>query len=88
MAVHAGLQTLKKGGRAADAALATALAQVVEFGGCYVSYAGILSMIYYEADTRTVHYLNAGFNTTGRCGRPEEPLNRDVVIGVVHGQAY
>jgi len=34
MAVHAGLETLKKGGSAADAALATALAQVVECGGC------------------------------------------------------
>jgi len=34
MAVHAGLETLKKGGSAADAALATALAQVDECGGC------------------------------------------------------
>ena len=62
-AVHAGLQTLRKGGSAADAALATALAQVVECGGCYVSHAGILSMVYYEANTGKVHYLNAGFNT-------------------------
>ena len=63
LAVHAGLQTLKKGGSAADAALATALAQVAECGGCYVSYAGILSMVYFEADTGKVHYLNACFNT-------------------------
>ncbi len=62
-AVHAGLETLKKGGSAADAAMATALAQVVECGGCYVSHAGILSMVYYEAETGKVHYLNAGFNT-------------------------
>ncbi len=63
IAVHAGLETLKKGGSAADAALATALAQVVECGGCYVSHAGILSMVYYEADAGKVHYLNAAFNT-------------------------
>jgi len=63
LAIHAGLQTLKKGGSAADASLATALAQVVECGGSYVSHAGILSMVYYEADTGKVHYLNAGFNT-------------------------
>jgi gamma-glutamyltranspeptidase/glutathione hydrolase len=62
-AVHAGLLTLKKGGSAADAAIATALAQVVECGGCYVSGAGILSMVYFEADSGKVHYLNAGFNT-------------------------
>ena len=63
VAVHAGLQSLKKGGTAADAALATALTQVVECGGSYVSYAGVLSMVYYEADTGKIHYLNAGFNT-------------------------
>ena len=62
-AVHAGLRTLKKGGSAADAALATALAQVVECGGSYVSHAGILSMTYYESGAGKVHYLNAGFNT-------------------------
>ncbi|HWB09535.1 MAG TPA: gamma-glutamyltransferase [Pirellulales bacterium] len=62
-AVHAGLETLKNGGSAADAALATAMAQVVECGGCYVSFAGVLSMVYYEADSGQVHYLNAGFNT-------------------------
>ncbi|MGH7140773.1 MAG: hypothetical protein ACREHD_33995, partial [Pirellulales bacterium] len=35
-AVHVGLETLKNGGSAADASLATALSQVVECGGCYV----------------------------------------------------
>jgi gamma-glutamyltranspeptidase / glutathione hydrolase len=62
-AVHAGLELLRKGGSAADAAMATALAQVVECGGSYVSHAGILSMVYYDAASRKVYYLNAGFNT-------------------------
>ncbi len=63
MAVHAGLEILKKGGSAADAAMATVLAQVVECGGSYVSHAGILGMVYYEAATGKVYHLNAGFNT-------------------------
>ena len=62
-AVQAGLATLKKGGSAADAAMATALAQVVECGGSYVSHAGILAMVYYEAETGKVYYLNACYNT-------------------------
>jgi gamma-glutamyltranspeptidase/glutathione hydrolase len=62
LAVNAGLEILKKGGGAADAALATALAQVVECGGSYVSFAGVVSMGYYDADSGKVHYLNAGFN--------------------------
>jgi gamma-glutamyltranspeptidase/glutathione hydrolase len=62
-AVRAGLDVLKKGGSAADAALATALAQVVECGGSYVSHAGILGLVYFDAATGKVHYLNAGYNT-------------------------
>ena len=62
-AVRAGLDVLKKGGTAADAALATALAQVVECGGSYVSNAGILGLVYFDAATGKVHYLNAGYNT-------------------------
>ena len=62
-AVHAGLEMLKRGGTAADAAVATALAQVVECGGCYVSAAGIYGMIYYDAGTGKTHYLNACYNT-------------------------
>lgn len=63
LSIHAGLEVLRKGGSAADAAMAAALAQVVECGGCYVSQAGIMSMVYFDADTSRVHYLNACFNT-------------------------
>ncbi len=62
-AVHVGVEVLKNGGSAADAAAATALMQIVEAAGSYVSFAGILSMTYYEASTGKVHSLNACFNT-------------------------
>jgi gamma-glutamyltranspeptidase/glutathione hydrolase len=63
VAVHAGLQALQDGGSAADAAAVTALTQVVECGGAYVSHAGILSMVYFDAKTGKVHYLNACYDT-------------------------
>jgi gamma-glutamyltranspeptidase/glutathione hydrolase len=63
MSVKAGLEVLKKGGTAADAAMATSLAQVVECAGSYVSHAGILGMVYYEAATGKVYFLNAAYNT-------------------------
>ena len=62
-AVHAGLEILKQGGSAADAAMTTAMAQTVEVAGSYISFAGILTMTYYDATTGKVHYLNAGYNT-------------------------
>jgi gamma-glutamyltranspeptidase / glutathione hydrolase len=58
-----GLEALQRGGSAADAALATALAQVALKGGATVSYAGILMMVYYDAASKKVYSLNAGYNT-------------------------
>jgi gamma-glutamyltranspeptidase/glutathione hydrolase len=40
LAVHAGLEVLKHGGNAADAALTTSLAQIALTAGAAVSYAG------------------------------------------------
>jgi len=64
LAVHAGLEVLKHGGNAADAALTTALAQVALTGGATVSYAGVLNAVYFDAATGKVHTLNAGYNTS------------------------
>src|SRR5262245_8753871 len=61
--VVAGLEILKQGGSAADAAMTTSLTQVVEVAGSYISYAGILSMMYYDASTGSVHFLDACYNT-------------------------
>jgi gamma-glutamyltranspeptidase/glutathione hydrolase len=62
-AVHAGIQVLKQGGSASDAAVAAALTQIVEAAGSYISFAGILSMMHYEASSGKVQFLNACYNT-------------------------
>jgi gamma-glutamyltranspeptidase/glutathione hydrolase len=58
-----GADTMKKGGNAIDTALTVCLAQVAQVAGSYVSYAGVLSLMYFDAATRKVYYLNAGFDT-------------------------
>jgi gamma-glutamyltranspeptidase / glutathione hydrolase len=58
-----GLEALQQGGSAADAALATSLAQIALDGGAVTSYAGILTMVYYDAASKKVYSLNAGYNT-------------------------
>ena len=63
LAVHAGLEVLEHGGNAADAALTTALAQVALTAGATISYAGIMSVVYYDAASHRVYTLNAGYNT-------------------------
>jgi gamma-glutamyltranspeptidase/glutathione hydrolase len=63
LAVHAGLTTLQHGGSAADAAVATALAQIPLMGGSAISYAGIMSAVCYEASTKKLYSMNACYNT-------------------------
>ena len=60
--VEAGLKVLKEGGNAADAALTTALAETVRAAGSYVSFAGAMVALYYDAHTGKVYSLNAGYN--------------------------
>jgi gamma-glutamyltranspeptidase/glutathione hydrolase len=62
-ALHAGLEVLKAGGSAADAAIAAAFCEVVQAGGSYVSFAGPLLMLYYDAANGSVAYLNAEYAT-------------------------
>jgi gamma-glutamyltranspeptidase/glutathione hydrolase len=56
-----GIDILERGGSAADAALASALARIAHNIGWIVSYAGIYMMVYYEASTGKVYSLNACF---------------------------
>ncbi len=63
LAVRAGLEALKQGGSAVDAVMTTALSQISLAAGCWVSYAGILTMVYYDVETDKVYSMHAGYNT-------------------------
>ena len=62
-AIRAAVQALRRGANAADAAMVAALAQTTLAAGSWASFAGIMSMVYYEADSRTVHSMNAAYDT-------------------------
>jgi len=84
VAIRAGLDALKAGGSAADAAIATSLAQIVLTGGAHVSYAGILAALYYDAESGQVTALDAGYNTvkkeTDAKSIPSAPGGRHVLV--------
>lgn len=61
-AIEAGVACLREGGSAVDAALTVALAQVARAAGAWVSYAGILGAVVYEAKSGEVFALDAGFD--------------------------
>ena len=63
LAARAGLEALKQGGGAIDAALTAALVQVTLTAGAPISYFGIMSLVYYDAGTDQVHTMNAEWNT-------------------------
>lgn len=63
LAARAGLEALKQGGGAIDAALTTALAQVALTAGAPISYFGILSLVYYDAKSGRTHTMNSEWNT-------------------------
>lgn len=62
-AAEAGVASMRKGGNAMDAAMTAALMQPCLAAGSYVSYAGIMNVVYYEAASGKVFNLSAGFNT-------------------------
>jgi gamma-glutamyltranspeptidase / glutathione hydrolase len=63
IAVRAGVEALRQGGTAADAAAAVALTQITTALGSYVSYAGVLELVYCDAKSGKVSSLNAGWNS-------------------------
>ena len=63
VAARAGLEALKRGGNAMDAALTAAVTQVAVTAGAPISYFGILSLVYYDAKTGKVYTMNAEWNT-------------------------
>jgi gamma-glutamyltranspeptidase/glutathione hydrolase len=71
ISVYAGIQALKLGGNAADAAATVALTQVTTQLGSVVSFAGIFTMLYYDAKTRQVYSMDAGYNSYLQEGDPK-----------------
>jgi len=63
IAVYAGMDVLKKGGSAADAAATVALTEIATQLGSYISYAGVLQLVYFDARTNKVYSLGAGWNS-------------------------
>jgi gamma-glutamyltranspeptidase/glutathione hydrolase len=63
IAVHAGVEALRAGDTAADAAATVALTQVTTALGSYVSYAGIMELVYYDAKSGKVTTMDAGWNS-------------------------
>jgi gamma-glutamyltranspeptidase/glutathione hydrolase len=61
--VDAGMRILKDGGSAVDAALSVALSEIAETGGKYISYAGMMSMVYYEKKSGKIYNLSSSFNS-------------------------
>lgn len=63
LAARAGLEALKQGGTAADAALTAAITQVALDAGVGISYFGVMSLVFYDAQTKKISTLNADWNT-------------------------
>jgi gamma-glutamyltranspeptidase/glutathione hydrolase len=63
LAARAGLEALKQGGNAIDAALTAANMQVALTAGAPISYFGILSLVYFDAKSGKVYTMNAEWNT-------------------------
>lgn len=92
--VRAGVEVLRQGGNAADAAAAVALTQVARSLGSFVSYAGIAQVLYFDSKQGTVHSLDAGWATylgeTEPLTIPTQPLapeqgRRTLVPGFMAG---
>lgn len=60
-AAEAANEILVQGGSAADAAVAAALVQIVDAAGTYVSFAGMLVGLYYEASTGKVYSIDSDY---------------------------
>ena len=63
LAARAGLEALKRGGSAIDALLTAANTQVALTAGAPISYFGIMSLVYCDAESGSVHAMNAEWNT-------------------------
>lgn len=84
VAVHAGIEVLRRGGTAADAAATVALSEIATNLGSVVSYAGISQLLYFDAKTDKVYALDAGWGTYEHETDPKSIPPTD--ISVITGQ--
>jgi len=84
-AIYAGFQALERGGSAADAALTTAITQVALAAGSWVSYTGLMSMLYYDAASGRVFCLNADYNTVRGEDDPMSIPGANNLLGDLYG---
>ncbi len=85
VAVHAGVEALRQGGTAADAAVATALTQITMMAGANVSFAGVAELLYYEKRSGRIFALDAGWGTWRGERSPATIPNAD--ISAITGKA-
>jgi putative intracellular protease/amidase len=83
IAAYAGINVLRAGGTAADAAATIALTQATTALGSYVSHAGVVQALYYEADSGKIQALNARWNTYRHETDPKSIPACDLSIGGV-----
>src|SRR5665213_1044103 len=62
-AAEEGLTLLRRGGTAMDAAMAVAMIQPCFALGSFVSYGGIITVVYFDAKTHRVYTLDGGYNS-------------------------
>lgn len=71
VSIRAGIESMKQGGNAADAAITVSLTQIARGLGSYVSYAGIAQILYYEKKSGKVFSIDAGWRTYRNETEPE-----------------
>ena len=81
-AIEGGVEILKAGGSAADAAMSTARTQICMAAGSWVSYAGLMTMVYYDAESDEVHNMNAAYNTVAAETDPLTIPGIDLSVGL------
>ena len=88
VAVLAGTYALEQGGTAADAAATVALTQVARQLGSVVSYAGIMTMLYYDSKSGRVYSMDAGYDSYRGETDPASIPNADLgSLGAITGLA-
>ncbi len=98
-AMEAGLQVILEGGNACDGALTAVLDQVTRAAGAWVSFAGYLSVVYYDAASGQVYTLSATYKTpleeTEPLTIPDQPTpsGRTVLVpgcmaGIIAARTY